>query len=268
MQEGKVIDMATLPGGRLICLTEQHALVLLQLQPITSEQDATIDYQLTDSPRCALPTYRYTPVHCLQGAGPLTAAVRSLSGSGEMVTAVRSGPLILSHEVSNDGSFPLIAETLSQNITNLEGRSTAEAGPAPNTDSTACAAGRDTIREDRELAKESSGDVDIEFSGLVPTAMETEHGGDGGGGGGEDISVGGEATYGSPGALVKLHSDLVLDKMFDSGPGEAEGTTGLWPLKNSPADTRHAAVLLSSTNSTRVLAIDGKCVQRAVLLSL
>ena len=254
VQEGQVLSMVTLPGGRLVCLTEQHALVLLQLNPtykLTENYVSILSKYYPSAP----PTHSYNFVHCLQGAGPIAATVRSHSRGKETITAVRAGPSIIPDQFSSNGNFPLREESLIPD-THLATPNSGSGvvGTAGSPQSTARGAAAEvnvSVREDAELAKESSGDLDGELCGLMASAMETEHGG-------EELSVGGEATYGAPGALITMYADVVLDKMFDSGPGEAEGTTGLWPLKHCPWDTRHAAVLVSSTNSARVLAIDGK----------
>ena len=158
-------------GGRVVCLTDDHALVLLRLE--TDDNDDKNNE-----------TYRF--VHCVQGAGHLTACTKTYKDDSPLL-AVRAGSKL------------------------------------------------------NKCVKETDSDT---TDAAEAAAM--------------DVSVTGASAYGATGALVSIHTRCVLEKMFESEAGEAEGTTALWPLKRSLSDVHDAAVLLASSTNARVLAIEGE----------
>jgi hypothetical protein len=217
VEEG-IIAMAPVPGHRLVCVTDKHALVLLRLNETTLVLK-------TISP---VKSMRYSFVHCYQGSGSLTSCAKYHKGG--VVTAVRGGSFGALRAKSELYQPPVGTKKTDNATVGMDIDENLEEKGLSAEEAVAAAAG-----EGGEL--NSGDDVNEEA--------------------GEDTSVGGAAAYGAPGALITMYPDTVLEKMFEGAAGDVSGVTGLWPLKKIKTDTHHAAVLLASTANARVLAVDG-----------
>lgn len=209
--------MTPLPGGRVICITDDHAVVLLRLDESTPGTKTSLANDVPDAGFVSHAS-TFSLVHCYQGAGSLVSCAKGYRDGAVM--AVRGGSFERLREYSEAfKSLHAFDEEAGNVVVAMD------------------------VAEDK---KESQGGKGEEMAEEVVAAV------------GEDISVGGASTYGAPGALVTIHPDTLLEKMFEGKAGDGLAVTGLWPLKRNERDKHHAAVLLASTGSARVLAVDGK----------
>lgn len=198
MQRGEVISMVYLSPGRLVCLTDDHALVII----IVKEQGLCFTE------------------HCLLGAAPLVDAVllRQWGESPPRLMVLRAGTRLYStgalSDVLDERTERKDDEVKAEHCWSL----LYEKFRVSDTREDACARNNTN-------------------STNTPLSLSN--------------------VYGAPGALLDFFRDPVPEILFESGPGEAEASTGLWALRRSHDDAHHATVILSSSNGTRALSSDG-----------
>jgi hypothetical protein len=207
--------MTPLPGGRVICITDDHAMVLLRG---VEESIPVSTSNLPDVLRHAF-SFTFLLLHCYQGAGSLVSCAKCHKDGAVM--AVRGGSFERLKEYSEDFKS---SDAFNENA-------------------------RMDVDEEKKEIQEEEEEKEATKKEIIFTEEVAAT---------EDISVGGATTYGAPGALVTIYPDTLLEKMFEGKAGDTLAVTGLWPLKRNQRDKHHAAVLLASTASARVLAVDGK----------